>query len=256
MNGPLAGRRIVVTRPITQAKDLLHRIRAAGGEALSCPTLEIRALEDASPFHAVAERLEQFDIAIFVSRNAVRETLKLLGERRLPAGMTLATVGAGSRAELEAAGFRIVLSPPGRPDSEALLALPPLREVAGKRVVIFRGDGGRALLGEELGRRGASVQYAACYRRVLPADGAAALERAWASGPVHAVTVSSGEGLANLVQLLGPSAADRLGGTPLCVPHPRIAQQAARLGARAVRVAGQADAEMTAALVAYFASAG
>ena len=256
MTLPLAGRRIVVTRPANQAKGLLDQIRAAGGDALACPTLEIRALDDPAPFFAVAERLEQFDLAIFVSRNAVREALKLLGGRRMPARMTLATVGAGSRAELDAAGLRNVLAPPGRPDSEALLALPLLREVAGKRVVIFRGDGGRAFLGEELGRRGALVEYAACYRRVIPADGAAALERAWTAGPVHALTVSSGEGLANLAQLLGAAATARLGDTPLFVPHPRIAEQAARLGARQVRIAGQQDAEMTAALVAYFASAG
>src|SRR5262245_13885356 len=132
MTLPLAGRRIVVTRPSAQAKGLLAQIRAAGGEALACPTLEILPLEDAAPFAAVAAKLEQFDIAIFVSRNAVREALKLLGARRFSPRTTLATVGAGSRAELDAAGLRNVLAPPGRPDSEALLELAPLRDVAGK----------------------------------------------------------------------------------------------------------------------------
>lgn len=253
---PLAGRRIVVTRPAAQADGLLSQIRAAGGDALACPTLEIVDLADTAPFFAVADRLGQCDLAIFVSRNAVRKVLALLEDRGLPPRLALATVGTGSREELEAAGYRGVLAPAGTPDSEALLALAPLRSVAGKRIVIFRGDGGRALLGDELARRGALVQYAACYRRALPAAGAAPLLAAWVQGPVHAIAISSGEGLANLVQLLGAGGTERLSDTPLFVPHARIAEQAARLGARRVRVAGPGDAEMTAALVAYFAGAG
>jgi uroporphyrinogen-III synthase len=252
----LAGRRIVVTRPAGQANGLLSRIREAGGEALGCPTLEIRDLEDTAPFRAVVQRLEEFDLAIFVSRNAVTKALALIGARAWPARLALATVGRGSREELEAAGCRGVIAPPGQPDSEALLALPALQNVGGKRIAIFRGDGGRALLGEELVRRGAHVEYAPCYRRALPAAGAAPLLAAWAQGPVHAITISSGEGLANLAQLLGGAAAQRLAETPLFVPHERIAAQAARLGARKAQVAGAGDAEMTAALVAYFAGAG
>jgi uroporphyrinogen-III synthase len=253
---PLAGRRIVVTRPAAQAHGLLSLIRAAGGEALACPTLEIVELADTAPFFAVADRLGQFDLAIFVSRNAVRRALALLGSRGLPPRLALATVGKGSREELEAAGYRGALAPTGRPDSEALLALPALRNVAGRHIVIFRGDGGRALLGDELAKRGALVEYAACYRRALPAAGAAPLLAAWVQGPVHAIAISSGEGLSNLVQLLGAGATGRFGDTPLFVPHERVSEQAARLGARRVQVAGPGDAEMTAALVAYFAGAG
>jgi uroporphyrinogen-III synthase len=186
----------------------------------------------------------------------VAKALALMGARPWPPRVLLATVGRGSREALEAAGFRDVIAPPGQPDSEALLALPALRDVAGKRIAIFRGDGGRALLGEELGRRGALVEYAPCYRRSLPAAGAAPLLAAWEKGAVHAITISSAEGLANLALLLGEAAAPRIRDTPLFVPHERVAARAAQLGARIVQVAGPADAEMTAALVAYFAGAG
>jgi len=256
MTTPLAGRRIVVTRPAEQARGLLSRIRELGGEALACPTLEIRDLENTAPFRAVADRLDEFSLAIFVSRNAVTKALALMDARRWPAHLMLATVGRGSREALEAAGLRGVIAPPGQPDSEALLALPALRDVAGKRIAIFRGDGGRTMLGDELGRRGAQVEYAPCYRRTLPTAGAAPLLAAWTKGPVHAITISSGEGLANFAQLLGDAAAPRIRDTPVFVPHERVAAQAAQLGARTVQVAGPGDAEMTAALVAYFAGAG
>jgi uroporphyrinogen-III synthase len=119
--------------------------------------------------------------------------------------------------------------------------------------VIFRGDSGRELLGEELAKRGALVEYAACYRRVRPAP--ADLARAWAGG-VDAVTVSSGEGLANFLDMLGEERAAQLSRVALFVPHARIAEDARRRGLARTIVAGPGDAETAAALVAYFGDAG
>ena len=251
---PLSGKRILVTRPSGQAEGLAGRIRDAGGEAVLVPAIEIREVADLAPLHAVADRLESFDLAIFVSRNAVRKGLELLRARRRgkgwPAQLKVATVGQGSREELEAQGHSGVISPPAQSDSEALLALPELADVRGRRIVIFRGDGGRQQLGETLGKRGASVEYAACYRRVRP-EGSERLRSEWAKG-VDAVTLSSAEGLANFLAMLGEGAAQRLAGVPHFVPHARIAEDAAARGLGRVVVAGPRDAEMVAALIGYF----
>lgn len=234
-------------------------IRSAGGEPLEYPAIEIRELSDPAPFFSVADRLDAFDIAIFVSRNAVRKALELLrarrGDKPWPARLGLATVGSGSREELEAGGFSGVIAPPAQSDSEALLALPEFTRVAGKRIVIFRGEGGRKFLGEALVARGALVEHAACYRRTLPEGGGAPLATAWAGGAVDAITVSSGEGLANLLEMLGDEATPRFAQAALFVPHPRVAEEAARRGLGRAIVAGPGDAEMAAALVAYFGGA-
>jgi len=253
--GPLAQRRIVVTRPEGQAAGLVQAIREAGGEPVCIPAIEIRPLGDTVAFDALADRLSSFDLAVFVSRNAVRCGLDLL-RRRLghawPADLRVATVGQGSRAELEREGFRGVIAPAAGSDSEALLAAPELAEVSGWRVVIFRGEGGRPLLGEVLERRGAHVEYAACYRRLQPRhDDFAAL---WGRG-ADAVAVSSAEGLDNFLAMLGNDAPARLEGVALFVPHTRVAQAAARRGLDDAIVAGPGDAQMLAALVAYFAAA-
>jgi len=249
----------VVTRPKDQAEGLSALIRQAGGDPLEIPALEIRDLADLAPFFAVADRLDSFDFAIFVSRNAVRRTLALISVRRggrpWPAHLRLATVGSGSREELAVRGFLRVIAPTGQSDSEALLALPEFSGVAGKRIVIFRGEGGRKFLGETLAARGALVEHAACYRRAPPAAGGARLAAAWEGGGVDAVMVSSGEGLANLLQMLGGEGLQRLAGAALFVPHPRVAREASRQGLERVIVAGPGDAEMAAALVAYFSGA-
>lgn len=250
----------MVTRPEGQATGLAQLIRAAGGVPVCIPAIAIRDLADPALFHAVADRLESFDLAIFVSRNAVRKAFDMLRARRggmpWPARLKVAAIGQGSRAELEARGFSAVIAPPAQSDSEALLALPALAEaeVGGRRVVIFRGDGGRGLLGDALAARGASVEFAACYRRERPGDGET-LRAAWAGG-VDAVTVSSAEGLANILEMLGDDAARRLSRIPLFVPHPRVAEDAARRGLGRTIVAGPRDAEMASALVAYFGGAG
>jgi uroporphyrinogen-III synthase len=250
----LAGKRVVITRPGGQAENLARLVREAGGEPLCIPAIEILPLADAAPFQALAARLGDFDLAIFVSRNAVRSALALLGGKPWPPGLKVATVGQGSREELVQRGFGEVIAPAAQSDSEALLALPELADVHGRRVVIFRGDGGRQLLGETLRQRGAHVEYAACYRRVRPAAGTA-LRDAWRGG-IDAVTVSSAEGLANFLQMLGAEEAGRMRAMPVFVPHARVAQEAARQGLARVIVAGPRDAEMLAALAACFGGAG
>jgi len=241
----LAGKRVVVTRPRELAQGLAARIRQAGGEPLLLPTIEIRDAEDPAPARALLARLHEFDLAVFISPSAVRKALELAEGRDWP---RVAAVGEGTRRELEQCGFRDVIAPAGRADSEALLALPELAQVAGSKVLILRGAGGRELLVEALAARGAKVETAECYRRVRPAAGAPPPPE----GRIDAVCVSSGEALVNLAALLGN---ERLAGTPVFVSHPRVAAQAAELGLRHPVLAGPGDADMLAALVAYFGDA-
>jgi uroporphyrinogen-III synthase len=240
----LKGRGIVITRPRELAPGLARRVEEAGGEAFVFPAIEIADL----PPPAALKRLDEFDLAVFISPTAAAKALA--GGPRWPQHLRAAAVGAGTRRELEGRGLPAVLAPGDAADSEALLALPELRDAGGKRVVIFRGEGGRALLGDTLRQRGARVEYAECYRRVRPQADAAPLLAQWAR--VHGVTVSSAEGLENLFALLGGEGAARLRATPVFVGHERVAARARALGVREALVAGPSDAEMFERLVAYF----
>ena len=252
----LEGRSVVVTRPERQAGALASLIAAAGGRALLYPAIEIQPVAGDALGRTIAG-LDSFDWALFISRNAVEQGLAQVRARRAwPIGLAVAAVGAGSRRALESEGLAGVLAPEGPADSEALLDLAPLKAVAGKRIVVFRGEGGRETLASTLRERGAIVEYAECYRRVRPAASLQPLVGEWRRGEVHAVTVSSGEGLANFAALLGEAGRGLLGGTPLFVPHERVAQEARGMGIASVRVGGTADEEMLAALVAYFGRAG
>jgi uroporphyrinogen-III synthase len=250
---PLAGKGIVVTRPARQAGHLAALIQAAGGDAILFPVIEIRDVENPAPFLALIDRLDAFDIAIFISPNAVNKAMTLISARRaLPAKLAVAAVGSASERELARFGVAGAIVPAGRADSEALLELPLLGHAEGKRVVIFRGEGGRELLGDTLAARGAAVEYAECYRRVRPELDPAMLLDAWARKRLAAITITSSEGLRNLWQMVGEGGQAPLATTPVFVPHPRIAQGARERGFTTVIDTKPGDEGLVAGLIEYF----
>lgn len=253
---PLSGRHIVVTRPAGQARHLAEAIEGCGGFAVLFPVLAIHDLEDPAPLADIASRIERFDLAIFISPNAVTRALTAItAQRPWPANTRVAAMGQSSERELVQFGLAEVIAPVGRFDSEALLELPQMRAVAGQRIVIFRGDGGRELLGDTLTARGATVEYVECYRRGKPALDAAPLLRLWARGELDAITATSSEGLRNLFEMVGSLGQTWLRTTPLLVPHRRIAEEAARLGLVSVVTTGPGDDGLLAGLIAHFAKA-
>lgn len=245
-NHPLAGLKIVVTRPRDQAAKLAGGIEQAGGVAVLFPLLEISAVGDGRALQEQVSRLAQFDLAIFISPNAVRFGMAAIRKQTaLPDSLRIATVGQGSAKALRELGIASVIAPAERFDSEGLLALPELRDVAGRRVLIFRGDGGRELLGDTLKARGATVEYAACYQRSKPPQPASRLLEI----TPDAITVTSSEALGYLWEMLDGAARMSLRAVPLFVPHVRIAELAARQGWQRVLLAGLGDEGMLAALV-------
>ena len=241
----LAGRGIVVTRPRQLAEVLAASLESRGARAIVFPAIEIEAL----PPPDALRRLGDYTAVVFVSPSAVRIGMRAIGA--WPAGVVAAAIGAGTRRELERCGVGSVVSPAAGADSEALLATPQMQDVAGKCILIVRGEGGRPFLGEALATRGARVEYAESYRRRRPNADARALLELWGSGAVHAVSLSSTEGVDNFRAMVGDAGARLFLATPAFVPHARVASHV-RPHAREVVVAGPGDDELVERLVAYF----
>ena len=243
---PLTGLKIAVTRPRDQAAQLVRRIEQAGGIPLLFPLLDITPVQDTKTLHEQIARLEQFGLAIFISPNAVHYGIAAIRSvGAIPHSLKIATVGQGSAKALRELGINNLIAPTERFDSEGLLALPELQNVAGWRVMIFRGDGGRELLGDTLKTRGATVEYATCYQRSKPQQEAGSLLAALPD----VITVTSSEALGYLWQMLDNNAQAILRATPLFVPHARIAELARQQGWQHVLLAGSGDEGMLAALI-------
>jgi len=239
MSCHLQGLSVLVTRPGEQADTLCELIEKTHGRPVRFPVLEILPPRDPDRAQRVLAGASATDLLIFVSANAVRYAFPLLPDT-LPASLAIAAVGRATARALEEAGLDPTLVPARRYDSEGLLSLPELKQVAGRRVIIVRGEGGRELLRRALEERGAEVAYAEVYRRQCAQRSAANLVASWDS-LVQAVTATSVEILDCLWGLLDESGRERLRHTPLVVLSERIAARARELGCSLVRVTEQAD---------------
>lgn len=254
MHGPcdLRGRGVLVTRPAGQSAGLCRLVEAAGGRPIPFPTIRITPPLDLEAARQALAHPADLDLLVFISRNAVEWSLPLFPNGQLPDRPSITAVGRATGKALEAAGRIPDLVPAVRYDSEALLALPELQDLQGRRVVIVRGEGGRALLGDTLVERGAVLAYAEVYRRVLPDTDAAPLLARWRDD-IQLVTATSGEILDNLLTLLGDAGREPLLTTPLAVVSRRTRDAALRLGFARVEQAERADDE---ALLAALCRAG
>lgn len=253
MNQPLLGRRILVTRPAAQSATLAQCITDQGGEAVLFPLLEIGPADDLVPLDAAIAHLEDYAMAVFISPNAVEYSVPRVLERRAwPSQLLAAAIGPGTTAPLSRYGIDGVVAPAARFDSEGVLELAAFQSerVSGKRVLILRGNGGRELLADSLRQRGAVVGCVTCYRRSAPLDGTALVSRL-RNNALDALTISSSEGLRNLLALLDTEASDRLRRLPIFVPHPRIAEVATESGLSNVVLTGPADAGILESLCSY-----
>lgn len=231
---PLLGMKVLVTRPEQRAAGLCQMIEQAGGTALHFAAIEIAAPSDTRSREYARDHLADFTMAVFISPTAVEQTFAFLGQ--LPPAIRIAAIGSRTASTLEALGLTLAVRPDGH-DSESLLRHPAMQheQVAGEKIVIFRGEGGRELLGDTLKSRGAEVFYADVYRRNAPRSGQR-LDQLLTQADI--ITISSNEGLQNLFDLAANSS--DLVRHPLIVPGERALALAKTLGFSNIHVAENA----------------
>lgn len=244
---PLAGWQVLVTRPAGDAGDLAARLSLLGAHVTPAPLLVIDPLPEGGNEAGIVADLDRVDILILTSRNAVRHGMPRLAGRwpQWPAGQQWFAIGRATADEL--AAFGVCAEFPADERSEGLLALPALAGVAGRRVLLITGEGGRGLIDRTLRARGAHIDRMNVYRRRANPSAAPVISGFLQHKEQRAVLVTSGEALHNLLALAPALAHD---GTWLVVPVERLAEAAHAAGARHVLVAGRADDEsMLATLV-------
>jgi uroporphyrinogen-III synthase len=238
---PLHNLRVLVTRPAHQNEELCRLISQAGGIGIPLPMLLIVPPINVKAARLRLQRLAEFDIAIFISRNAVEQAFELLDSAALPPGPALAAVGAATATALKSRGCEAILMPETDFSSEGLLMLNVLREVRGRRIAIIRGEGGRELLAAELQRRGATVEAMEIYRRQPPAISPAEWQAVFSPAAPDLLTASSTLVLQNLLELIPNDYRNSLVHRPLAVLGERSREYALQQGFQNVYIAPQND---------------
>lgn len=199
---------VLVTRPIHQSENLSKLIREQGGNPILFPVIEIKPLETRLDYN-----INEFDLAIFISANAVKYSIPVKNIECFAVGK--ATANCLKTAKFPAPPF----------NSEALLEMPEMQEsaISGKKIAVFRGEGGRELLATTLKQRGASVTYFNVYKRVQPPV------PAWIHNiKIDIIIITSSEGLQNFMNMLDGQTWIR--NTPMVLISERIKIVAEKLG--------------------------
>ena len=194
--------KVLITRPEAKAQELALLLDEQGianaRQALFDYQLNASTTD-------VVSALENADILIFVSVAAVEFThascpLNKNFSNKSP--QTIFAVGNATKRALMALGITNIISPAAQQEhSEGLLKLSQLGDVSNKKVVIFRGDGGREHIANTLKQRGANVNYIESYQRVwrtLPINTA----EQWREQQINCIVITSNDILLALYEYL------------------------------------------------------
>lgn len=229
---------LLVTRPRPQADAWVARLSELGVTAVALPLLAIAGAPDPAAVAEAWRGLAAQDLVMFVSPNAVQQFFSDLSadQAAWPSHTLAGSTGPGTASALAAAGVppALIVSPSaesGQFDTEALwLALQPMRDWAGARVLVVRGDGGRDWLADTLSDVGASLTFVTAYRRLVPdwqPSEHALLAQAQAAPHGHIWLFSSSQALRHLRQI----APDADWSASLAIAtHPRIAEAVSTAG--------------------------
>lgn len=238
---PLAGTRIVVTRP--ESKPLAEALGLLGADVSIVPLIEIRPVEDPGALEAAVEDLSSYDWVVFTSINGV----EAVGERlsSMGGGGRVAAVGPVTADAVRALGVEPSFVAQ-RASEDIAAGLWPLE---GVRVLLPQADIADPRLADELRESGAAVDTVVAYRTVEVEPSL------WGVLPLRiadAIVLASGSAVRSLASIAG--SLEGLGESTLLVCiGPKTAAAAREVGLPVGLVADETTADgIIRALVTHF----
>jgi uroporphyrinogen-III synthase len=233
---PLAGRRIVVTRP--EAKSLADELERLGAEVTIVPLIEIRPAEDRRALEDAIARFPDYDWIVLTSVNGVDAVKAGLAGL---AGPKVAAVGPVTADAIRSHGVEPTFVASRASDDIAS----GLGDLEGKRVAMPQADIAEPHLAAELRAQGAEVDVIVAYRTMLVEP------PMWGILPLRiadAVVLASGSACRSLAAAGGAG-----GGAMLVCIGPKTAKVAREVGLKVALVADETTSDgIIRALVSHF----
>ena len=236
---PLQDWCVLSLRPRGQHAGLRAAAARCGASTLALSPVSIEARDDRATRTALAQAMRA-DLVLYTSPNAVAmaASLQALEHER---GQPVLAVGSSTRRALRRLG--IDARAPRRMDSEGLLEMPELRDVAGRRIALVTGASGRDALAPALRQRGAEVFRIEVYARVPVPFSASALEKlqsALADPERVLLALTSLEALQHTLRGLPEALRARFMQTAVIAASERLADAARDAGFRRIAIASDA----------------
>lgn len=231
--------RALVTRPEGQAQELAEGIRKQGGKALVMPMLKLSPLPETQPMRDLVLALDRYDKVIVISKQAACSGLDLIENYwpQLPQHIEWFAIGESTRRTLATYPIQAVC-PEQVSNSENLLALDIFRNIAGQRILLLKGSGGRNHLEQTLTQRGAIVDRLSVYQRLRPEYSHDDMRQQLAEHDINVILAASGETVQHIHHYLPVQMIEQC---RLVIPGQRITLQAQRLGFKHIVTAIAAD---------------
>ncbi|HEY7498057.1 MAG TPA: uroporphyrinogen-III C-methyltransferase [Vicinamibacterales bacterium] len=233
---PLFGKRIVVTRSLEQAGELIEMLEERGAEAIPASAIRIAPPEDPTPLDQACAEAGRYDWIVFTSGNAVDSFMDRLLARsdiRELKGVKICTIGPTTASRVARYGIKVDLTPPEFRAEAVVDALKGTGSLRGKRFLLPRADIARDLLAEELSQAGADVHDVIAYRTIpasVDREGGPDIYRMLLDRQIDAVTFTSASTVRNFVAMLGmDQAVDLLRTTVVASIGPVTAEAAQQL---------------------------
>jgi len=207
--GPLAGKRVVVTRAREQASGFAEKLRAKGAEPIEFPLIRLVPPTDGyAALDSALVRVGTYDWVCFASAPAVYafcDRLMRAGkDGRALASARIAAVGPATAEALAARGLVVDFQPQATTGSGLGAELPG--EIGKSNVLVPRAGEGDEGMVEALRARGAVVDAVTAYENVLDGAGADEVRERLRSGTIDAVTFTSSSTVKNFVAALDGAA--------------------------------------------------
>jgi uroporphyrinogen-III synthase len=206
---PLSGKRIVITRPTAQARDMIARLRELGAEPIACPAIAIVPPADYIALDAAIARLDDYDWLVVTSANGVRALLGRMADLGRAATelrqLRIGAIGPATAQALAEHGLQASFMPTAYV-AEAILD--EIGDVDGQRILLPRADIAREALAVGLRANGARVDEIAAYRTV-PGPGAPELVARLRAGEIDAITFTSSSTVRYLLDGLAAAGLER-----------------------------------------------
>ena len=202
----LQGKRILITRDISQAEGLKEKLVLLGAEILCVATIAISDPPEWESFDQAAERAPDFDWVVFSSTNAVRRTSMRLSQLNLDTerlnALKKAAVGNQTAAAAREAGWKIDLIP-DQYQAEGLLDALVKSGVSGKKIWMPRALQARSFLIDELEKVGAVITDTPVYQNTIPYENRDRLQNALLNERIDWITFTSSSTVTNFIKILG-----------------------------------------------------